>query len=123
MATIGDNHYVAHTKAAKSLKRILKITEPFRSKRNIVIHRHGYTDEEIDKLKAFSIIERSEPETAKRFFYISKRMTDRALASKKEELQDFNQEVFKEVFSLFDSLEEIFIVKHANLIFARNINH
>ena len=122
MATVTENHHIAPTEVGKSLKRIRKTTEPFRSKRNIVIHRHGYTDEELGKLEVFSIIERSDSETAKRLFHIYKSMTDNAVASKKEELYKFNQKVFKEVFSLLDSLEEVFVVKYANSIYSGDVN-
>lgn len=121
MATVAENHHVARTTVQKSLKRILKTVSPVQAKRNTVIHERGYTDEELKELEIFSVLEKTGSDTAKKYFHLSKTMTDNAVASKKEELQKINQEVFKDVIALFDSLEEIFNVKFASLIHSRTI--
>jgi len=92
--------------------------KPYRHPRHIIIHRRRYTDEDIEKIEPFYILEKSgkeEPDETAIFYPLAKRLTDREVRKRKAELSNYNQMVFNQVSKLFTELLPVFNENHAKL--------
>ena len=117
---IVDNAHVKPTPVAAMLKSIEKTIEPYRSPRNLVIHRRRFTEEALDSVETYYALQKSEgtgpvDDVLDDFFHFSKSQTDRFVASKKEELTGLYRQMFLAISSLFGALEPIFDHKHTSL--------
>ena len=113
MSTVAKNQHVLRTPVAESLKSLDKLLNPYREQRNIVVHRKGHSDEELDGVAVYYLLEKSnqtdaDREVTTRYFHLYKSMTDRLVQQKQQELSTINAQVFTALESLFADLRPVF---------------
>ena len=93
---------------------------PYRSLRNLVIHQRRHSEEALEPLEPYYVLQKLETgepgdDLTGDLFYPFKRRTDEFVAAKKEELSKFNVQIFSLVARLFSSLEPAFDVNYKKL--------
>lgn len=119
-AVVANNEHVAETEVGQYLKELEGILKPYRSYRNIIIHRRQYTDDSLERVEPFYILEKIDSEDSEEDFtgqyrHLFKRLTDQVVREKRKEFTAYNQVVFDEVAKLFASLLPVFKDTQAKL--------
>ena len=118
MSTVAKNQHVLRTPVAESLKSLDKLLNSYREQRNIVVHRKGHSDEELDEVAVYYLLQKSnrtdaDREVTTRYFHLYKRMTDQLVRRKQKELSAINGQVFTALEPLFADLKPVFEVAYA----------
>jgi hypothetical protein len=119
-AVIAHNNHVTQCPVAAALKLIENTIKPYQSQRNLVVHRRRHTEEALEQLEVYYVLQKSEViqpdnDVVKDFLWFYKHLTDAFITAKKDELSKFNGKVFLAVSNLFQTLEPVFDVNYATL--------
>jgi hypothetical protein len=110
---VASNEHVARTEVDQCLRELVGTLKPYRRYRNVIIHRRQYTDDSLEEVEPFYILEKigsgdSEEDLLGHRYYFSKRLTDQLVREKRVEFTAYNQAVFERIAKLFASLLPIF---------------
>ena len=115
VATVVNNAHVKSKPIASVFHQLNEHIKPLRGTRNILVHRRRVRDPAFESVESFFALERVRSPDAGRFAIVAKRITDRILRERKEELDQFNAQAFILVRSLLDAGEPVFEAHHASL--------
>jgi hypothetical protein len=112
-ATVAKNEHVSLTQVAHCLRELEDILRPYRTHRNIIIHRRRYTDKGLERVEPFYILEKAdlnnqEDDFIDEYYPLYKHLTDQLVRTKKAEFSAYNQTVFAKVAELFVELLPVF---------------
>jgi hypothetical protein len=91
-------------KVSQAIADLRKTTQELRAERNKVIHRKQYSDEELDEIEIYHVYESAGFDPHESYFHLMKMDIDKIVASKKEELESINNDIFHSTIKIFDSL-------------------
>lgn len=121
-AVVANNEHVAKTEAGQCLKDLENTLKASRHPRNIIIHQRQYTDDSLEEVETFYILERihsedsdSEQDSLDWSRHFCKRLTDQVVREKRREFSAYNQGILNEVAKLFASLLPVFRENQARL--------
>jgi hypothetical protein len=107
------NQYVQGTIIAKILKKIEKHINPYRTKRNVIVHQEGYSHKDLRILEGYSILEKQGEDFFHQYYY--KRQIDGFVKERKAELEVFNNTLFRLIDDFLTELLKIFENKYKKL--------
>ena len=110
---IYNNQYVQGTIIVKILKKIEKHINPYRTKRNVIVHQEGYSHKDLRILEACSILEKQGEDFFHQYYY--KRQIDGFVKERKAELEVFNNTLFRLIDDFLTELLKIFENKYKKL--------
>lgn len=110
---IYNNQYVQSTIIVKILKKIEKHINPYRAKRNVIVHQEGYSHKELRILEAFSILEKQGEDFFHQYYY--KGLIDGFVKERKAELVIFNNTLFQLIDDFLTELLKVFEKKYKKL--------
>lgn len=111
--TIICNSHIKGTSLEKILKKINKFTNDFRKQRNLIAHESTHSEEEINLLEMYSMVQQDDPELIK-FSHIVKTNTDRFIKKKKTEFGGYLKEIEELVDELFNIL--LIVIKKQQIL-------
>ena len=110
---IYNNQYVQGTIIVNILKKIEKHINPYRTKRNVIVHQEGYSHKELRILEAFSILEKQGEDFFHQYYY--KGRIDGFVKGRKAELVIFNNTLFQLIDDFLTELLKVFEKKYKKL--------
>jgi vacuolar-type H+-ATPase subunit E/Vma4 len=110
---IYKNQYVQGTIIVKILKKIEKHINPYRTKRNVIVHQEGYSHKDLRILEACSILEKQGEDFFHQYYY--KRQIDGFVKERKAELVIFNNTLFQLIDDFLTELLKVFEKKYKKL--------
>lgn len=114
-STIADNHHVLATPVGTAIKELDNMLKPYRAQRNVVVHRRGYIDQALEPIEVFYVLQKSDDDLIDNYFFLMKHMTDKVVAAKRAELNQFNEHAFSKIDQLLLASHKVFVSKHATL--------
>ncbi len=107
--TISRNLHVKVTDVPAKLKNLNKLLGKYRQDRNVIIHHESYQEDELRKIEMYHLLLSKQDEDELPDYellqIVTKNLTREFVKRKIEEFEQFNEAVFLEMASLFDSLE------------------
>ena len=88
-----NNKYIKGSSVGCKLESIYNFIQPYRKKRNIVIHHAGYNHIDLRKIEGMSILEKQEEDIFLKYYF--KKIIDNFIFDRKSELSEFNNNLFK----------------------------
>ena len=104
-STVTNNLYVKGTDVAKTLKELDKFTSQFRFHRNVVAHKSNYSENELDRIGTYFVLEEEDEEMG-RYSSLYKLKADHYVKKKKTEFRDNIDQLERLVASFFDATYE-----------------
>jgi hypothetical protein len=116
---VADNQHVRDTSVRASLRAVDKVVEPYRDIRNAIAHHERYSDDGLDEIEGYFILEKSkhpiDDPVVERFCHFYKRETDWYIKGRREELVPVVDALIQAVVKLFDALLPVFEQNYARL--------
>lgn len=119
LGVIAHNSHVAATPVRKELLSLEGALKPHRSTRNSIIHHKRYSDEELEQVELYYLVEKDATYEGdpllERFRVFYKSQTDRYVKAKRLEFLDVRNQITDRVATLFESLLPIVQRIHTRL--------
>jgi len=123
--SVAENSYVKRTLVFGPLNALKKFLQSSRTQRNVVVHKHRYTDDRLHEIEGYFLLDQMDRNSGKqdplvfRARHMFKAMADNLVASRKSELRKFNQDTAAHVTEIFAALDGVFAASLAQRQSAR----